>query len=124
MYGSTLTDESFAFHSLHNKKNLYNPKYYISFNFYCHLAWTIGAFLGVLFYYFFHSNFKIDISFALNAMMLYVLISLIDNKIKFIVAIISILISVVLKFTTNSYIDIFIATFIATGVGVWLMKKN
>ena len=124
LYGSMLTDESFAFHSLHNTNNLFNPKYYISFNIYCHISWSFGALTGALTYYYFNSTFQLDINFALSAMMLYVLISLITDKLKFIVAIVSIGIGIILKFTINSYIDIFIATFIATGVGLWLLKKH
>lgn len=123
IYGAQLTDESFAFHSLDKKDDLKDYTYYISFNMACHLSWILGALFGASFFKLYGSIIQIPLDYALTAMMLYVLITLINCKIKFIIALLSIFIGVFLKFILNSSLDIFITTFIVTGVALWLKKK-
>lgn len=44
IYGTQLTDESFALHSSKDLKD--SSKFYISFNMYCHLSWVLGSLCG------------------------------------------------------------------------------
>ena len=122
LYGYGLTDESFAFHSALDDKNL-SHKYFLSFNFFCHSAWVLGTLFGAWLSTKTKASDLVNLQYALTAMMMYVLVLLSTNIIKTIVAIVSIISMIVLSLIYESHFNIFIATFIGTGAGVWLKKK-
>ncbi len=123
LYAIGLTDESFAFHALDKEENLKDKNYYLIFNLTCYLSWVLGSFLGALFFSYYGKSLNLNLDFALTAMMIFVLIILIDSKIKVVVAVVSFIIGSILIFISNSHLDIFISTFLAVGVGIWLVRK-
>ena len=123
LYGYGLTDESFAFHSVSENKNL-GRRYFLSFNFFCHSAWVLGSFFGAWLITEFEGRELGTLQYALTAMMIYVLVVLSNSRRKTIVALVSIGSMVVLTLIHDSHFNIFIATFIGAGVGVWLKKRD
>lgn len=121
-YGFGLTDESFAVHSMMANNEQLNAKFLISFNTFCHIAWVLGSILGALISTLSENIIDLKLEYALTAMMLYVLISLINTREKLFVAIISIISMSILSLAYESYLNIFIAT--AIGCAFILWKKN
>jgi 4-azaleucine resistance transporter AzlC len=123
-YGFGLTDESFAYHSINANETSMSQTYLISFNGFCHLFWVLGSLIGTLSAIFMDDVITIDLSFALTAMMIYVLVSLVATYEKLIIALASITTMVALTLIYESYINLFISTFVGCGVGIWLKKKS
>lgn len=123
LYGYGLTDESFAFHSIGIEQLKMNHEYLAAFNIWCHLFWILGSLTGTVIAVFASDFIRFDLSFALKAMMVFVLVSLIDSLEKLIIASISIAVMVMLLLFSDSYFNLFIATFVGCGVGVCLKKR-
>lgn len=123
LYGYGLTDESFAFHSILDDKNL-SHKYFLSFNSFCHFSWVLGAFFGAWLITETKGIELVNLQYALTAMMIYVLVLLSNNRQKIIVAVVSIISMIILTMIYESHFNIFLATFMGAGVGVWLTKKD
>ncbi len=124
IYGFGLTDESFAYHSVNSNKGTMNQTYLISFNSFCHCFWVLGSLAGTVSAIFMDDVVTIDLSFALTAMMIYVLVSLVTSYEKLIISLASITTMAVLTLIYESYINLFISTFVGCGVGIWLKKKS
>jgi 4-azaleucine resistance transporter AzlC len=122
LYGHGLTDESFAFHSAVKAKDL-TAKYFLSFNFLCYLGWVLGSLLGSLLALKFKAFNLIQLEYSLIAMMLYVLVIITNDKLKIIVALVTIIAMICLSLIYESNFNIFLATFIGCGTGLWLKKK-
>ncbi|MDO6705082.1 MULTISPECIES: AzlC family ABC transporter permease [unclassified Photobacterium] len=123
LYGYGLTDESFAYHSTSIDKPETTPEYFVMFNTSCHLFWVLGALLGSLTAYYFESFITIDLSYALTAMMIFVLSSLANRLDKVIVMLASVAVMILLMMLMDSKLSIFIATFAGCGVGLCLKKR-
>jgi len=123
IYGYGLTDESFAYHSVGINNNI-DQNYLTTFNASCHFSWVMGSLVGTLTAIYLNEVISFDLSYALVAMMIFVLVSLANSLEKILVALASITVMVGLTLLFNSYLNIFIATFIGCGVGVCLKKKR
>ncbi|MEO0442329.1 MAG: AzlC family ABC transporter permease [Pseudomonadota bacterium] len=123
-YGFGLTDESFATHSLMLNDRYLGPHFLISFNTFCHTAWIVGTLLGAVAATIVNEVIPIKLDYALTAMMLYVLVSLINTRRKLIIALVSIISMCVLNFLYPSYLNIFIATAIGCFVATWNKTKS
>ncbi|WP_145139705.1 AzlC family ABC transporter permease [Pseudomonas duriflava] len=125
LYAAELTDESFAFHS--SKLQNGGPvdiRDLIGFNLFCHSAWVLGALLGALSSAYTAHLIQYKLDYALTAMMLYVLVSLCDSKIKLLSAAAAVLCMGLLNLLVESAFNVFIATFTGCGVGLWLKKRT
>lgn len=122
-YGFGLTDESFATHSLMVNDCHFGPHFLISFNTFCHTAWILGTLFGALAATVASEAISIKLDYALTAMMLYVLVSLINTPKKLIVAIVSIISMCLLNLFYQSYINVFIATAIGCFISTWKKTK-
>ncbi len=122
-YGFGLTDESFATHSMMRKEVYFTPKFLVSFNSFCHVAWILGTVCGVITSIITNNLIPIKLDYALTAMMLYVLVSLINTRKKLIVAVVSIISMCSLNLMYESYLNIFIATAIGCVFALWTKIK-
>ncbi len=126
-YAFGLTDESFATHSVILSKELskekLGPRFLIAFNTFCHVSWVLGALSGSLAVLYASELVSVKLDYALMAMMLYVLVSLIDSVRKLVVALVSIVVMSLLSLTTDSHINVFVATFIGCWVATWNKTK-
>ncbi len=124
LYGYGLTDESFAYHSVGINNDNMDQHYLTTFNLSCHLSWVMGSLFGTLTALYLNEVISFDLSYALVAMMIFVLVSLANTFEKVLVALSSIVVTVILMLLFSSYMNIFIATFIGCGVGICLKKKR
>ena len=122
LYAIGLTDESFAIHSAAFEKEALCARYLISFNAFCHLSWTCGALVGGLAAVYANQLTSIRLDYALTAMMLYVLVSLVNSKRKLGVALISITVMCLLNLITTSFFNVFFATAAGCMVGIWTRR--
>jgi len=122
LYAIGLTDESFAIHSAAFEKDALCSRYLVSFNAFCHLSWVFGALVGGLTAVYANQLTSIRLDYALTAMMLYVLVSLINSKRKLGVALVSIVVMCLLNLTTPSYFNVFFATASGCMVGIWTRR--
>jgi predicted branched-subunit amino acid permease len=119
-YAYEITDEAFAFQS---KNHNFPQQYFVIFNFLCHSSWVLGSIFGALMVGVLGDVKSLNLAYGITAMMIYVLVLLIDSKLKLFIAVIAVAIMLILNAINNSYFNIFIATFIASLLGVIIHKQ-
>ncbi len=122
LYAFGLTDESFASHSVRLANEKLAPAYLIAFNLYCHASWVAGSLLGGTSASYASDILTIKLDYALTAMMLYVLVSLINTAKKLLIAIVSIVTMCILNGFIESHLNVFFATSVGCWVGSWKKK--
>lgn len=125
VYAFGLTDESFAMHSNRLSNGLPTTAgYLIGFNAYCHFSWVLGGLTGGLVSSYASQFIHFRLDYALTAMMIYVLVSLCNTRIKLYVVIVSIMSTIGINMLQTSPLNIFAATLIGCGVGLCLKKRS
>jgi 4-azaleucine resistance transporter AzlC len=122
LYAVGLTDESFAIHSTMLDDRSLSPTYLIAFNGFCHGSWVLGSLIGGLAALYASGTVSLDFDYALTAMMLYVLVSLVNSMNKMKVATTSVIAMCALNIAVPSYFNIFVAAAIGCMVGIWTKR--
>ena len=125
VYGFGLTDECFSMHCgplQRGEVPRLGPL--IVFNGVCHGSWIAGAVTGVLTARATSQFVPADLSYALTAMMLYVLVCLCTTRQRFAVAGISVLVAVLAALALPSVLGLFVAVLAACGAGLWMKTRD
>jgi 4-azaleucine resistance transporter AzlC len=125
IYGFGLTDECFSMHcGPLQRGEVGRLRPLIVFNCICHASWIAGAVAGVLTARAAGRFVPVDLSYALTAMMLYVLVSLCTNRQRFAVAGVSVLIALLSALVAPSVVSLFVAVLAACGAGSWMRTRD